>query len=136
MSGTPDASVAAARWLDGAAEDLEAARVLLGAGQSPRIACFHAHLAAEKALKALIITVGHRPPRIHNLLELSGQLSERLEARFDAAALALLNPWATRGRYTDEQGDATSEEAERLIECASQAVDVAVGALAEIRDKL
>jgi HEPN domain-containing protein len=34
-----------------------------------RLACFHAHLAAEKALKALIV-VGVRFPRIHDLVAL------------------------------------------------------------------
>lgn len=53
---SPDEVFEARRWLGEAEEELVVVDVLLADKRSPvRAACFHAHLAAEKALKALVI---------------------------------------------------------------------------------
>ena len=58
MNELPETNAAEAlRWLDQADEELLAARRLAGEADLPaRIACFLAHLAAEKALKAYLIS--------------------------------------------------------------------------------
>lgn len=52
----PDHAAEARRWQVEAQDELLVAVVLVEDGRvPPRAACFHAHLAAEKAMKALII---------------------------------------------------------------------------------
>lgn len=52
----PEAIDEARRWLGEASEELDVADVLAAETKLPaRAACFHAHLAAEKALKGLLI---------------------------------------------------------------------------------
>ena len=59
------------RWLREAGEELEVAKYVLGAPHLPgRVICFHSHLAAEKALKALQIRRGFVVRKTHNLLEM------------------------------------------------------------------
>ncbi|MGH8907308.1 MAG: HEPN domain-containing protein [Egibacteraceae bacterium] len=94
MSGPPDAG-RARRWLGEAAEDLEAARRIAADEELPaRLACFLAHLAAEKTLKASLIDLDVPFRKTHDLIELF-----RME--FSEADLKRLNPWAIDGRYND-----------------------------------
>jgi HEPN domain-containing protein len=50
------------------------------------------HLAAEKALKSLLIQLGIEVPRIHDLVGLHRLLPETDQGRFVAADLEALNP--------------------------------------------
>ena len=89
----------ALEWLRAAEDDLEDAKVLLRAGRYAG-AAFHAHQAAEKALKAVIIAARRElPPRIHNLLELARILGVRDEKLLEA--LRRLNPHYRVARYPD-----------------------------------
>lgn len=89
----------ALEWLRAAEDDLEDAKVLLRAGRYAG-AAFHAHQAAEKALKAVIIAARRElPPRIHNLLELARILGVRDEELLEA--LRRLNPHYRVARYPD-----------------------------------
>ncbi len=108
------------------------ARLIVDAGRPPRSACFHAHLGAEKALKAVILAGGGQFRFVHNLLELRGQLPEEVQTRFDPSGLAMLNRWAVAGRYTVERSDATSEQATHLISVAGDMVEAARAAMADI----
>lgn len=95
----PDVDVAT-RWLREAAEELRAAEVVAGHGELPdRVAGFHAHLAAEKALKAVLIRLGVEVPRIHDLVGLHRLLPESEQGCFDESDLEALNPWTIEGRY-------------------------------------
>ena len=86
-------------WLRAAEDDLEDARVLLRAGRYVG-AAFHAHQAAEKALKAAIIVARRElPPRIYNLLELARILGIEDEELLEA--LRHLNPHYRIARYPD-----------------------------------
>jgi HEPN domain-containing protein len=53
-------------WLKYADDDLMAAAELIKAGLY-NLACFHAHQAAEKYLKAFLVRHKVNPPRIHKL---------------------------------------------------------------------
>jgi HEPN domain-containing protein len=65
---TPDQALLVAQWLRHAKEDLHAARRLGDDADVPeRIPAFHAHLAAEKALKALLILRAVPVRKIHGL---------------------------------------------------------------------
>ena len=121
MGELPDTNAAEARrWLGQAAEDLEAARRIAGDPElAARLACFLAHLAAEKALKALLIDSGIPFRKIHDLLDLRLLLPVHRQAEFDPDLLADLNGWVIDGRYADDHADATEATARRLVEDAS-----------------
>lgn len=86
------------RWRADGKDDIGLARHLLGIGKHTR-AMFFAHLALEKALKALIIrATGGLPPRIHNLLTLADRAGVTLDdnrQRF----LSAMNEYQMAGRY-------------------------------------
>jgi len=82
----PDVDVAT-RWLREAAEELRAAELVAAHEELPdRVAGFHAHLAAEKALKAILIRLDVEVPRMHDLIGLHRLLPESEQGRFDGSA--------------------------------------------------
>jgi HEPN domain-containing protein len=101
MSETPpEPGEEARRWLGEAHEELTIADALAGNEQLPaRAACFHAHLAAEKALKALLLSRKITLKRSHDLVLLAGLLDANDAAYFDVDDLGDLNPWTIEGRY-------------------------------------
>ena len=88
------------RWREDALEDMDLARDILKRGKH-RHAMFFAHLALEKALKALVMRVTKKhAPRIHNLPE----LASRTSISFDEEQMKLLsamNFYQLAGRYLD-----------------------------------
>jgi HEPN domain-containing protein len=80
MSELPETNAAEAhRWLGQSREELRAAGRLASERDLPaRIACFLAHLAAEKALKAYLIASGVPFPRVHDLADLFALLRANL----------------------------------------------------------
>lgn len=124
MSELPDNnSDEARRWLGQAAEDLAAAHLLLSDEIPGRIACFHAHLAVEKALKAWLIWVDTPFPKTHDLGDLRALLPESLAREIDEADLELLEPWVIDGRYPGNVPDLASGHALRCVEAAQRTVD-------------
>lgn len=110
MNVSPDQGEAE-RWAREADEELRAATVIAEHVEIPgRVAGFHAHLAAEKAMKALLIRRGVALPRIHDLIELQRLLSIEDGDGFQVADLELLNPWTIDGRYPADIGDAAPGE--------------------------
>jgi len=87
-----------AYWRQGAQEDAAVARHLVDTGRV-RHGLFFAHLALEKALKAVIcLHSGDLAPRIHNLV----RLAEAAGVDPDATQLDLLadmNQFNLEGRY-------------------------------------
>lgn len=112
------------RWQREAHEDLRTAEVIAAHDELPdRAAGFHAHLAAEKAIKALLIRRRIPPPRIHDLIELRAMLASEDADSVDLPALELLNPWTIEGRYpADLPDDAALDE---VIAAARRVVDAA-----------
>ena len=72
MSELPDNNRDEAhRWLANVRDDLHALDAVLADDEAPgRIACFLAHLAIEKALKAVLIDAGVAFRKIHDVVEL------------------------------------------------------------------
>jgi HEPN domain-containing protein len=90
-----------------------------------RAACFHAHLAAEKALKGLLIERSIVLPRVHDLLALHAMLAIDDQQLFTAADLDALNPWTLEGRYPSDMADAAAARVGGLLDAASRVVSSA-----------
>mgnify|MGYP000081973597 CR=1 FL=1 len=57
------------RWLEFALDDLDSSEIMYNAGKYNMV-CFFAHQAAEKALKAFLVSRKQNPPRTHNIVDL------------------------------------------------------------------
>lgn len=87
-------------WLDKAREDLQAARLLAGAGGAASIACFHCQQAVEKYLKACLVACDLEVPRTHDLEDLASRI---IRPSFDIGAtvdeLRFVRAYAVAPRY-------------------------------------
>jgi HEPN domain-containing protein len=116
----------AQRWLSQASEELATARRLSEDPDAPaRIACFLAHLAAEKSMKAWLMHRGIAYRRVHDLAELLALMPSEAADEIDVGDLKLLNPWIILGRYPDDVGDATLQQAEACVAAAGRVVHAA-----------
>lgn len=124
MSDRPSEKDPASRWRREASEELRAAEVVAAHGEVPdRVAGFHAHLAAEKALKSLLIERGIEMPRIHDLVGLHRLLPETDQRRFEAADLEVLNPWTIEGRYPADLPDVDDSVLYETLAAARRILD-------------
>ena len=110
----------AQRWLDYASQDFDAA-MHLASSMRPcpyEIVCFHCQQAAEKVLKAYLVSHGKDIPRTHDLSELC-RICFSDEARpvniFTAAAR--LTSYAVQARYPNNL-DVTEADSNLAIEDA------------------
>lgn len=133
MSASPDAALAEARrWLRFARDGADVASRLSEDGQTPpRIACWHAQQAAEKALKAALLLRGTAVPRTHNLVALRAMLEPTEREGIDVGALAELTAWGTEVRYPGDAAEPSIAEG-----CDSAAAAAAVVAEVERRFEL
>ena len=123
----------AQRWLVRAWEELSVAELLAAnADLPPRVACFHAQQAAEKALKAALVHDAIRFPRTHDLEQLVQALPARWSVRKVNADLAWLSRWAVAARYPASGSDASADDAARAT-LAARSIVSAVSADAEPR---
>jgi HEPN domain-containing protein len=126
-----EARLEARRWLATAEEDLLGATAMLERDDvAPRLACFLAQQAAEKALKARLIGRGIAFPRIHDLLALRALLGTGAPAGLDDTALTELSAWAVEARYPGDLPDATAAEARRAVHGAGAILVAARGDVA------
>lgn len=135
MSEQPDPVLDEAdRWLTWAEEDLTLAQHTAADPEVVRRgACTWAHQAAEKALKALLVSEGRDPPKIHDLARLARMLSEPAQASFDELDLAELTRWAIEGRYPDDLEEATSSDVDTALDTTESVVAIARDLLAALR---
>lgn len=116
MNDRADASA----WLEKAQHDLVAVDVLSAASDSPwDIVVFHAQQAAEKCLKAFLVSRGHQPPKIHDLtrlLALCVTYAPELAIFLDDCKF--LSPLAVRSRYPGEEPETAREDAESGVQIA------------------
>ena len=111
----PEVTGLALRWLQYARDDLRIAELIREARDAPpRIACFHAQQAAEKAIKALLIAHQTRFPHVHDLVELAGLLPEAGGVGASERDLEDLSLWAIEPRYPGDVLEATADDAARL----------------------
>ena len=107
-------------WMNRARSSLARARV-----RQPEIyledLCFDAQQAAEKALKALLITRGVSFPRVHDLAALVGLLQEDGVALPEPIAdAAVLTDYAVEARYPGLWEAVDEEEYVRAVALASE----------------
>lgn len=117
-------------WLQKADEDLDAARRLLTPEPLTTPAAFHCQQAAEKALKAFLISKGQRFRRVHNLVYLI-DLCEEHEPGFGTlrSEVQRLNPFAVDERYPGARESPSAEVARALLDIAERVVHVVHDAL-------
>jgi uncharacterized protein len=112
-------------WLGYAIEDLRTAeRMLEGKGFALRRACYLAQQAAEKAIKASLVSAGITFPFIHDLVRLRDLIPAGTEVAALEGDLSSLSEWAEAGRYSPEQ-EATESDAREAVALARAIVDAA-----------
>jgi HEPN domain-containing protein len=120
------------RWLRFAREDLEAAEALLGqADFIPRHACWLAQQAAEKALKAALVSQQVNFPFRHDLDALRNLVPDGWHVKTQHRDLAELTEWAVEARYPSDWPDATVEDARRAVEQARGVYESVLGDLVQ-----
>ncbi len=129
MSPQPESVMA---WPQYAQADLEMAGTVYGPRVPREYLCYHAQQAAEKALKAVLILLGIRPPLSHDIRILLDLLPADLPRTPELLAARRLTDYATEGRYPRRRKpvtDAQYREALHLAEGVVQwAMQIAAGA--------
>jgi HEPN domain-containing protein len=126
MSTTERQLALARRWMSKARTDLALARVVLDRGpdMDPWACCFHAQQAAEKAMKAILVSRGIEPPHTHDLGAIAATVPTDVSLDVTADDLATLTTYATGPRYVLDAGpeaeEPTWDEAERAVGIADQ----------------
>ena len=116
---TADRLTDTARWLRYAEEDLTTAETLLRQPHvPPRQACWDAHQAAEKALKAALIFLQIDFRRTHDLNVLCDMLPENWQLKTALPNLGDLNRWAIEARYPEEGQEPAQTDASTAVEHA------------------
>ncbi len=108
-------------WIDKMNEDLEAISALQAkAPHLHAVICFHAQQAAEKALKACVVSVGKKVLTTHNLFEILDLLvgSEMSQVDSMASDCALLSRYAVLTRYPMRRGPGPEDEVAAVEACA------------------
>jgi HEPN domain-containing protein/predicted nucleotidyltransferase len=126
---------ATAAWLDEARDEYGTATLLMEHGRL-RGALLHAQQASEKAMKAVLLERGTRPPRTHSLVDLVTALRSA-GVEFDVPmddAVFLTNVY--RGRYPSDEGllprgEPTAEDAQRALVVAHAVLGQARRAIEE-----
>jgi HEPN domain-containing protein len=110
-------------WRQGSAEDWDVARALVERG-NVRHGLFFAHLALEKALKALVCAhTQELAPRLHNLLRLAELAGMELSSE-SLDLLAEMNVFSLEGRYPDAlSAPPTIEEAREVLSRAAEVLE-------------
>ncbi|MEM1748614.1 MAG: HEPN domain-containing protein [Sulfolobales archaeon] len=120
-------------WLAEARADLRHAETSVNIGDY-NWACFAAHQAVEKALKALTLHVLGEYPRGHDLLRLYRRVRDSIVISLSEVALAKLSTYYTLARYPNAGMERPSEEI--LKEHAEEAISTARGVLDEVSKTL
>lgn len=125
----------AADWLFLAESDLKTAKAALD-NDITNTTCFHAHQAAEKSLKAVLISLGAETPRVHDLLFLLEQTrTHKPELSRLSSACKFLNKFYISTRYPDvfpgtlQEGLPTAEDAKAAVEYAENVLTAAQAAI-------
>lgn len=119
-------------WFKQANYDLEAAH-LSTHNDFHEWACFQSEQAAEKALKAMIVSSGRTAPKIHKLSALIGVAKKSVPAlrqhyihinMLQAFTFIARYPFLLPGQYDAPHNYITREEAERCIQEAREVIKI------------
>lgn len=116
-------------WLNRARSNLARAR---GAKNMEAVyledVCFDAQQAAEKAIKAVLLSRKVDFPKVHDIAELLTLASQQALALPDEVAeAAALTHYAVEGRYPANHEPATAEDCHAAIACAEAVLRWATG---------
>ncbi len=115
------------RWLRFAEEDLKICELALREGLYNQV-CFHAQQCVEKSLKALFLSQGRMPPKVHAISKLLSLLTEHPFADLEDRLL-LLDRFYTLTRYPDAlpgllpEGMPTREDGEEAFSVAREVLE-------------
>ena len=116
------AAGSAADWLRRAKSDL----TLAGVKRPPLVMledlCFHAQQAAEKALKALLVSGGADVPRTHNIRTLLDIVAVKCSIPNRIQHASILTEYAVSGRYPGEIEPITEEDYTEALSLATSVV--------------
>ena len=105
-------------WLSHARSDLALAQISPPEDVMLERLCFHAQQAAEKALKALLISYNLDYPRTHNIGTLLDLLPEILTIPGEVEQAAGLTDYAVMTRYPGDVEPVSMEEYEQAVHLA------------------
>ena len=111
------------RWLEHAQGDLLSAKAILRDEHlPPRVACFLAQQAAEKAVKAVLVAKQIDVPRTHDLEALVALIPANSQLKEMIAVLGGMSQWAVEARYPGDWPEATRQEAAEAVSVAGEAL--------------
>ena len=111
------------QWVESAQSDLLYAELKPPSGAMYEQGCFHAQQAAEKALKALLLSLDEEPPYIHDLHALLQLLRAKVAVPAHLAEAASLTKYAVVSRYPPFSTPVTEEEWGRATAIAHSVVE-------------
>jgi len=113
---------AAKAWLKKAEHDFSVAGLILEDNEYADIACFHAHQAVEKALKAVLEYNNLDIPKIHDLEKLLNLVSKfSIDLKDFYKEVIILNDYYISSRYPlDVPIDYTRKETKQAVEFAKE----------------
>ena len=109
-------------WLRYAKSDLELARIEKPEGVLLENLCFHAQQAAEKTLKAVLISLEIDFPRTHNIRTLLDLLPEGVDIPQEVEEGAILTDYAVESRYPMNSEPVDDEEYRQVLGLAETVV--------------
>jgi len=109
-------------WLSHAVSDLDVSRTRPSPAVLFETLCFHAQQAAEKAIKAVLISRGIPFPRTHDLRELIGMLPADIEQPSALSEAHVLTYYAVLTRYPGGVERLTPEQHRSAVQCAEGVV--------------
>ena len=112
-----------ADWLEDAESDLAPAESTSERPVRRSHRCFHAQQAAEKAIKAVLVSRGADPPKMHNLGALLDLLPPEVALPSAAEEVADLSRYATVTRYPGSYEQITEEHFGGALRLAKSVVE-------------
>lgn len=113
----------ARRWLRRARSNLARSRLSKPEEAVWNDFCFDAQQAAEKSIKAVLISLGCEVPRTHDVRRLLEMVEEQGSEVTETLREAIdLNPYAVEARYPEHTEEVTEEEYLRAVELAARVV--------------
>lgn len=126
-----------ADWLAHAESDLNLARLAKDREDIlPEQVCFHAQQAAEKALKAVLLSRGIEFPLVHDIEVLVRIAEEKgLPLPAEIANASALTPYAVEARYPGYPEEITSADVHEAIDLAERVFGWALATIATRREE-
>ena len=119
MKRRESAPGSALAWLRHARSDLAVAQARGLIGVLLETLCYHAQQAAEKSIKAVLVSRGIPPPKTHNLRVLLSLLPQDISVPPRITGAAALSNYAVEARYPDAYEPVTEGEYREAVELAA-----------------